>query len=139
MSPILKWAGVTSSWMSISRRTATTPQPTVIYMHGGFWVAGNEESAILSCCHGWKWAGTWSMWSIGWARPRSRPRPPRRLLVRIASRAGAGPDVQHRHPPLVVTGESAGGHLALALGTIPESEGLDRECAGRAVCPKLRR
>ncbi len=30
------------------RRTATSPQPTVIYMHGGFWVAGNKEGAILS-------------------------------------------------------------------------------------------
>jgi len=37
---------------------------------------------------------------------------------------------------IVVTGESAGGHLALALGTIPESEGLDRECAGAAL-PKV--
>jgi len=30
------------------RRTATTPQPTIIYMHGGFWVAGNKEGAILN-------------------------------------------------------------------------------------------
>jgi acetyl esterase/lipase len=30
------------------RRTATTPQPTIIYMHGGFWVAGNKEAAILN-------------------------------------------------------------------------------------------
>ena len=26
----------------------TTPQPTLFYMHGGFWVAGNKEAAILS-------------------------------------------------------------------------------------------
>src|SRR5438034_8738508 len=31
---------------------------------------------------------------------------------------------------LVVTGESAGGHLALALGTIPESEGFAKDCPG---------
>ena len=31
---------------------------------------------------------------------------------------------------LVVTGDSAGGHLALTTGMIPESEGLDRECPG---------
>src|ERR1700688_5127203 len=30
------------------RRTATTPQPTIIYMHGGFWVSANKEGAILS-------------------------------------------------------------------------------------------
>jgi hypothetical protein len=31
---------------------------------------------------------------------------------------------------LVVTGESAGGHLALTTGMIPESAGLDRQCPG---------
>jgi acetyl esterase/lipase len=30
----------------------------------------------------------------------------------------------------VVTGDSAGGHLALTTGMIPESAGLDRECPG---------
>jgi acetyl esterase/lipase len=34
---------------------------------------------------------------------------------------------------IVVTGESAGGHLALSLGMIPESAGLDRECANNNV------
>jgi acetyl esterase/lipase len=36
---------------------------------------------------------------------------------------------------IVVTGESAGGHLALAMGMIPESAGLGRECAGAAAPP----
>src|SRR5262249_54956536 len=37
---------------------------------------------------------------------------------------------------LVVTGESAGGHLALSMGMIPESAGLDRECASPQQVPK---
>jgi acetyl esterase/lipase len=37
---------------------------------------------------------------------------------------------------LVVSGESAGGHLALATGMIPESAGLDRQCPG-APLPKV--
>jgi acetyl esterase/lipase len=36
---------------------------------------------------------------------------------------------------IVVTGESAGGHLALAMGIIPESAGLGNECAGAAAPP----
>ena len=36
---------------------------------------------------------------------------------------------------IVVTGESAGGHLALSMGIIPESAGLGRECAGAAAPP----
>ena len=39
---------------------------------------------------------------------------------------------------IVVTGESAGGHLALALGIIPESEGLDRDARPTRLCPKSR-
>jgi acetyl esterase/lipase len=30
------------------RRGATTPQPTVIYMHGGFWAAGSKETSLMS-------------------------------------------------------------------------------------------
>ena len=37
---------------------------------------------------------------------------------------------------LVLTGESAGGHLALTTGMIPESAGLDRQCPG-APLPKV--
>jgi acetyl esterase/lipase len=38
---------------------------------------------------------------------------------------------------MVVTGESAGGHLALTTGILPESAGLDRECAGPTPVPKV--
>src|SRR5436309_15952153 len=30
------------------RRGATTPQPTLIFMHGGFWVAGAKEGSVMS-------------------------------------------------------------------------------------------
>ena len=38
---------------------------------------------------------------------------------------------------LVVTGESAGGHLTLTSAMIPESAGLDRQCAGNTPVPKV--
>ena len=36
--------------LDVYQRTGgvTTPQPTVIYMHGGFWVAGNKEGATMN-------------------------------------------------------------------------------------------
>jgi acetyl esterase/lipase len=37
---------------------------------------------------------------------------------------------------IVTTGESAGGHLSLTSAMIPESAGLDRQCAGAAAVPK---
>src|SRR5262249_61461700 len=40
------------------RRDTTGPQPTVIYMHGGFWAAGTKEGS-LRLCLGSRWAGMW--------------------------------------------------------------------------------
>ena len=34
--------------MDIYYRRGTTPQPTLVYMHGGFWVAGAKETAIMA-------------------------------------------------------------------------------------------
>ncbi len=31
-----------------SRRDVTTPQPTLIFMHGGFWVVGSKDSQITA-------------------------------------------------------------------------------------------
>src|SRR5262245_5069677 len=30
------------------RRGVTTPQPTVIYIHGGYWIAGAKEGSLMS-------------------------------------------------------------------------------------------
>src|SRR5438128_2056937 len=30
------------------RRAATTPQPTVVFFHGGFWAAGSKETSLMS-------------------------------------------------------------------------------------------
>src|SRR6266567_3239098 len=30
-----------------SRRGATTPQPTVVFFHGGFWAAGSKEGSLM--------------------------------------------------------------------------------------------
>ena len=37
---------------------------------------------------------------------------------------------------IIVTGESAGGHLSLSMGMIPESTGLARQCESNVVLPK---
>ena len=119
------------------RRTATTPQPTIIYMHGGFWVAGNKEGAILNLLP-WMEMG----WNVVNVEYRLGPNTlaPGALedcfcaLRYVAQQAKTyNVDVDR----IVVTGESAGGHLALALGIIPESEGFDRECAANTPLPKV--
>jgi acetyl esterase/lipase len=120
------------------RRTATTPQPTLIYMHGGFWVAGNKEGAILSLLP-WMEMG-WNVVNVEY-RLGAAALAPAALEDCFCALRFLGGQMQAQTynidtSRIVVTGESAGGHLALALGTIPESEGLDRECAG-APLPKV--
>jgi acetyl esterase/lipase len=114
------------------RRTATTPQPTIIYMHGGFWVAGNKEAAIVNILP-WMEMG-WNVVNVEYRLGAVAVAPAALEDCFCALRFLSAPQqlMTYNIDParIVVTGESAGGHLALALGTIPASEGLDRECAG---------
>ena len=158
LSPSAKWAAEAAAQYAVNanityrtasnqqlkmdvyyRRGATTPQPTLVYMHGGFWVAGAKETAI---------AGLLPWLEMGWN------------VVNVEYRLGVAADPTTLAPAavddcfcalrfvaalpanynidtkkIVVTGESAGGHLALSMGIIPESAGLGRECAGAASPP----
>jgi acetyl esterase/lipase len=119
------------------RRTATTPQPTIIYMHGGFWVAGNKEAAVLNVLP-WMEMG-WNVVNVEYRLGPNTLAPGAvedcfcalRYVVQQAMMYNV--DVNR----IVVTGESAGGHLALSLGILPESEGFDRECAANGPMPKV--
>lgn len=112
---------------------ADGPQPTVVYMHGGFWVAGTKEGA-LGALMPWMEMG-WNVVNVEY-RLGAVALAPAALedcmcaLGFINQRAGMYNIDTNR---IVVTGESAGGHLALALGIIPESAGLALECAGTPI------
>ncbi len=118
------------------RRTATTPQPTLVYMHGGFWVAGNKEGAIMSLLP-WMEMG-WNVVNVEYRLGAAALAPAAVedcfCALRFIGNQARMYNIDTSR--IVVTGESAGGHLALAMGMIPESEGLDLECAG-APLPKV--
>jgi acetyl esterase/lipase len=119
------------------RRTATTPQPTIIYMHGGFWVAGNKEGAILNLLP-WMEMG-WNVVNVEYRLGPNTLAPGAVedcfCALRYVAQQAMTYNVDVNR--IVVTGESAGGHLALALGILPESEGFDRECAANGPMPKV--
>ena len=119
------------------RRTATTPQPTVIYMHGGFWVAGNKEAAILNVLP-WMEMG-WNVVNVEYRLGPNTLAPGAVEDCFCALRFVAQQAMMYNVDVsrIVVTGESAGGHLALSLGILPESEGFDRECAAATPMPKV--
>ena len=119
------------------RRTATTPQPAIIYMHGGFWVAGNKEGAIMNLLP-WMEMG-WNVVNVEYRLGPNTLAPGAVEDCFCALRYVAQQAMMYNVDVnrIVVTGESAGGHLALALGILPESEGFDRECAANTPMPKV--
>ncbi len=122
------------------RLNVTTPQPTLIYMHGGFWVAGNKEAAITSIMPFLEMG--WNVVNVEYRLGAQALAPAALEDCLCALRWVAQPAqlMNYNIDPqkIVVMGESAGGHLALSLGMIPDSAGLDGECTdGRTPLPKV--
>jgi acetyl esterase/lipase len=121
-----------------ARRDVQGPQPTLVYMHGGFWVAGNKEGAIFSLLP-WMEMG-WNVVNVEYRLGPVALAPAAVEDCLCALRFIASPQQAMAYNidvnRIVVMGESAGGHLALALGMIPDSAGLDLECAGPPL-PKV--
>src|SRR5262245_43068916 len=120
------------------RRDTTGPQPTLVYMHGGFWAAGTKEGSLMAIMP-WLEMG-WNVVNVEYrlARVALAPAAVEDCLcaLRYINNQAKTYDIDTTR--IVLTGESAGGHLALTTGIIPETAGLDRECAGAAL-PRWRR
>jgi acetyl esterase/lipase len=111
-------------------RGAGGPAPVLMYIHGGGWVGGTKESSVLRLL---------PFMEMGWAVVNVEYR-----LGRVARAPAAVEDclcalrwvIRNAEQfnldasRIVTMGNSAGGHLALTSGMIPESAGLDRECPG---------
>jgi len=94
-----------------ARRGVTTPQPTVIYMHGGFWVAGNKEGALMSLMP-WLEMG-WNVVNVEYrlGRVALAPAAVEDCLCALRYLNAQAKTYNIDTNRLVVTGESAGGHL----------------------------
>jgi acetyl esterase/lipase len=119
------------------RRDTTGPQPTVIYMHGGFWAAGTKEGSLMSLMP-WLEMG-WNVINVEYrlARVAVAPAAVEDCMCALRFIATHAKDYDVDTTKIVLTGESAGGHLALTTGIIPETAGLDRECASTTPLPKV--
>jgi acetyl esterase/lipase len=121
------------------KRNVQGPQPTLIYMHGGFWVAGNKEGAVAMLLP-WMEMG-WNVVNVEYRLGPVALAPAAledclcalRFLTTQANATAYNIDVNR----IVVMGESAGGHLALSLGMVPDSANLDLECAAATPLPKV--
>jgi acetyl esterase/lipase len=112
------------------RVDAQTPQPTVIYIHGGGWTAGSKETRLNKVLP--YLAMGWNAVNVEY-RLANVSHAPAAVEDCLCALRWVTANAQRLHVDttrIVVTGDSAGGHLALTTGMIPESAGLDRQCPG---------
>jgi acetyl esterase/lipase len=112
------------------RRDTTAAQPTLIFYHGGGWIAGTKEAAFMSIMP-WLEMG-WNVVNVEYrmARVAQAPAAVEDALCALRFAVGQAKTYGIDTNRIVVSGESAGGHLALAAGMIPENAGFTRGCAG---------
>ena len=106
------------------------PVPTFIYYHGGGWVGGSKEANVLRLMPYLEqgWAAVNVQYRLGDVSLAPAAVEDSlcalRWVARNAEQYGFDTD------RLVVSGNSAGGHLALTTGMFDPSSGLDRQCPG---------
>lgn len=109
-------------------RDRSVAKPTLILFHGGGWVAGQKERNVF-------WLLPYL--SMGWAAINVEYRVARNSLApaavedcRCALRWATYNAKQYNldASKFVLTGTSAGGHLALITGMLPAQAGFDRQC-----------
>jgi acetyl esterase/lipase len=111
-------------------REVSRPNPTLIYIHGGGWTGGSKETSVLTFL-GFLEKG-WSVVNVEYrlARISLAPAAVEDCLCALRWVIHNAKTYNFDTNNLVVTGNSAGGHLALTTGMLPDSAGLDRECPG---------
>src|SRR5438093_3939668 len=96
------------------RRDTTAPQPTLIFYHGGGWVGGTKEASFMSIVP-WLEMG-WNVVNVEYRMARVALAPAAVEDAQCALRFVVGQAKNYNIDlnRIVVSGESAGGHLALA-------------------------
>ena len=109
------------------------PHPAFVYFHGGAHVFGSKESSFLTLLPYLEMG--WAVVNVEYrlAPVAHAPAAVEDCLCAVRWVIENGEDYGIDADRLVLTGNSAGGHLALAAGMIPSSTGLDRQCPGAPI------
>lgn len=116
-------------------RQAKSPVPVVIYIHGGGWVGGSKEAAVLNILPYLEMG--WAVVNVQYRLGRISLAPAAVEDCRCALRWVVANAKLHLFDTskIMITGHSAGGHLSLTTGILPASAGLDRQCNGTEDIP----
>lgn len=104
------------------------PVPLAVYFHGGGWVSGGKEVATLRLLPYLQMG--WAAATVQYRLHGSAPAPAAVEDVRCALRwlSYRAPELKTDPQRLVISGGSAGGHLALLAGMLPAGTPFDRAC-----------
>ncbi len=105
------------------------PVPLLVHFHGGGWIAGAKEGSVLQLMP--YLAQGFAVASVQYRLAKVAPAPAAVEDVRCALRYLSQRTAELKIDPqrIVVTGGSAGGHLALMAGMLPAGNRFDRGCA----------
>lgn len=109
-------------------RATTTPRPTVIVIHGGGWVGGSKEGSMLAVLP--YLAMGFAAVNVEYRMAAEAPAPASIEDCRCALKWVVANAKQYGFDTskIVVTGTSAGGHLALTTGMLTQAAGFDDRC-----------
>ncbi len=112
------------------RKDAKGPVPTLIYYHGGGWIFGDRTGATLLFLPYLEMG--WNVVNVEYRMAAVSLAPGAVEDCRCALRWVFRNQKQYNFDTkkIVLTGHSAGGHLSLITGMLPEGTGLDNNCYG---------
>ena len=107
-----------------------TPSPTLVYIHGGGWIFGTKEGSVLQFLPFLEKG--WTVVNVEYRMASSSLAPAAVEDTRCALRWVYRNAQQWRFDTskIVLMGHSAGGHLSLMAGMLPEGTGFDNQCYG---------
>ena len=117
---------------------ATGPVPTLMYIHGGGWVFGEKDGAV-NLFLPYIERG-WNVVNVEYRMAGTSPAPAAVEDVRCALRwiYRNASEYHFDTNRIVVSGHSAGGHLALMAGMLPADSDLDSACPADSTEPPLK-
>ena len=112
------------------RHDVKTSSPTLVYIHGGGWIFGSKEGALLNFLPFMEMG--WTIVNVEYRMASQSLAPAAVEDTRCALRWVFRNAKQYNFDTskIVLTGHSAGGHLSLITGMLPNGTGLDNNCYG---------
>ena len=128
----LKLGSFESTLDVYQNRTATAPSPTLIWIHGGNWIGGSKEASLLTLLPFFQMG--WNVVNVDYRLLQQAPAPAAAEDCHCALRwvYEHAKEYNIDASRVVVSGNSAGGHLSLLAAMAPLSAGLDTQCPGPA-------